>query len=100
MGIYMLRNTGSFPVTTPAKVYFAVILCLGAAALSVALQDLHCARPLQFGVYFFLALLSGACKIRLPGMQGTYSMLFLFVLIGVDQFSLAESLALACTASL
>lgn len=86
-------------MTTSSKAYLIAVIALGAGVLWVAFADWHCASPTRFGIYLFLALLSGTLKIRMPGMRGTYSMLFLFVLIGVAEFSLAETITLACSAS-
>ena len=49
-------------------------------------------EPKLFGLYVVAAVVSSLCKIRLPGLEGAYSLSFLFVLIGLLRFSLAETL--------
>jgi hypothetical protein len=50
--------------------------------------------------YFALALLTSALKVRLPGIAGTISVNFLFVLISTAVFSFSETVILAGAASL
>ena len=45
------------------------------------------------------ALVSGL-KVRLPGIEGTMSVNFLFILMGVSQMSLGETIMLGCTGTL
>ncbi|PWU01116.1 MAG: hypothetical protein C5B51_23575, partial [Terriglobia bacterium] len=51
-------------------------------------------------VYLALAMLASAIKLRLPGMTGTYSLNFLFLLYGITRFSLPEVLIAGCAAAL
>ena len=39
-------------------------------------------------------------KVRLPGITGTMSVNFLFILIGIADFTLAETLTMGCLAIL
>lgn len=48
--------------------------------------------------YLAIALLASAVKIQLPSVTGTMSISFLFVLIGVAEFSLGETLLMGCLA--
>jgi putative nucleotidyltransferase with HDIG domain len=46
--------------------------------------------------YCTIALLASGMKVTLPAVSGTMSMNFLFVLIGISELSLAETLAMGC----
>ena len=82
-----------------AKVYIALIITLGFALLAGCLvfraefPDL----PRYFS-YLLLAVLASTMKVRLPGITGTISVNFLFILIGVADFTLAETLTMGCLA--
>ena len=45
--------------------------------------------------FFVLALATSTCKVRLPGITGTISINFLFVLIATAVFTLAETVLMA-----
>jgi hypothetical protein len=67
---------------------------LGAAlGLEVRFPDLS-----AFMCYFALALLTSSWKVRLPGLNGTISVNFLFVLIAIAAFSFTETVLLASAA--
>src|SRR6266478_2029891 len=48
--------------------------------------------------YLFLAVLASTLKVRLPLITGTMSVNFLFILIGIADFTLAETLTMGCVA--
>ena len=75
-----------------ATAVIAVGLLLAAAAFESASWDPSAA----WALYVALAMLASPVKLRLPGLQGTYSLNFLFVLYGLGRFSLAETLAAGC----
>ncbi len=53
----------------------------------------------RFLAFLFFAQLVSTQKISLPGMRGTMSPSFLFMLIGIADFSFAETLVLGCAAA-
>jgi len=54
----------------------------------------------RFFCYLVIAVLASRMKVRLPGIDGTMSVNFLFVLLGVLEMSLAETLLIGCAAGL
>src|SRR6266446_3948220 len=50
--------------------------------------------------YLFLAVLASTLKVRLPLITGTMSVNFLFILIGIADFTLAETITMGCAAIL
>ena len=56
-----------------------------------------CADVARFLAFFLIATLSSTLKVRLPGITGTMSVSFLFLLIGIVELSLAETLLTGCT---
>src|SRR6266508_3696801 len=78
-----------------AKAYLIIILTLGALGLILALRQWECGDPVRYAIYALAALLAACFKVRLPGMQGTISISFVVVLIGVAELSLPETLVMA-----
>jgi hypothetical protein len=84
-----------------AKSYIRITVALGFALLLGSLIWFR-----QFpDVPRYLACLSLACiastmKVRLPGFHGTISVNFVFILMGIAQLSLAETLTMAAAATL
>jgi len=60
----------------------------------------HSNDLLKFGCYLLIAILASTMKVRLPGMESTMSVNFLFVLLGVVELSLAETLVIGCASAL
>ena len=54
----------------------------------------------RFVCYLMVAALASSLKVQLPGIDGTMSVNFLFILLGVMELSLPETLAIGCTATL
>jgi diguanylate cyclase (GGDEF)-like protein/putative nucleotidyltransferase with HDIG domain len=54
----------------------------------------------RFFCYLVIALLSSGLKIQLPGIDGTMSVNFLFILLGIIELNLPETLIMGCLASL
>jgi diguanylate cyclase (GGDEF)-like protein/putative nucleotidyltransferase with HDIG domain len=54
----------------------------------------------RFLCYLAVALLASVLKVQLPGIDGTMSVNFLFILMGVMELSLAETLVIGCAATL
>src|SRR4249920_3092433 len=54
----------------------------------------------QFICYLLIAILASRLKVNLPGITGTMSVNFLFILLGVLELSFAETLILGTAAIL
>ena len=82
------------------KLYVAGVIGAGALVLGSSLWDCDIADPKRFFLYLSLALFASTLKTRLPGITGTFSLVFLFVLVGVLHFSLPETLIAGCGGAL
>ena len=71
------------------------MVVLGFALWHWQSQDL-----MRFLCYLAVAVLASGLKVQLPGIDGTMSVNFLFILLGVLELSLPETLLIGCTASL
>ncbi len=86
---------------TKAKLFIGLTIATGALFLVACLGRVNNFADLPIYISCFaLALLSSALKVRLPGITGTMSTNFLFVLIATAVFSLTETVVLASVACL
>jgi hypothetical protein len=77
-----------------ARVYLNSVIILGAAILVAALGHWQSTNLSQFGTYMVLALIASTRKVKLPGITGTYSLSFFFILLGISELSLAETITI------
>src|SRR5258708_34148790 len=78
-----------------AKAYIAMIAAVAAAVLTVVASRWNPENLGHFVLFFALAMLASAMKIRLPGFKTTISTNFVFILIGIALFSFGETVLLA-----
>jgi diguanylate cyclase (GGDEF)-like protein/putative nucleotidyltransferase with HDIG domain len=83
-----------------AKLFIGATAALGTMALAAALPHWQCESPLRFAVYLGVAVLTSGLKVVVPGINGSMSVTFLFVLLGSLELSLAETMLLGCAATL
>ncbi|MGB8011913.1 MAG: diguanylate cyclase [Terriglobales bacterium] len=83
-----------------ARLFIGATAALGVWALAHALWQWQSVDLSRFICYLLVAVLASGLKIRLPGIDGTMSVNFLFILLGVLELNLPETLVLGCTATL
>src|SRR2546429_9943313 len=74
-----------------AKAYIAAIAAIATTVLTVVAARWNPENLGRFVVFFALAMVASAMKIRLPGFKTTISINFVFILIGIALFSFAET---------
>src|SRR5437016_13614400 len=74
-----------------AKLYVAIIAALAAAILAVVASRWNPESLSRFALFFGLAMVASAMKIRLPGFKTTISINFVFILSGIALFSFGET---------
>jgi hypothetical protein len=72
------------------------VIAAGALVLAAELAHWTPAAPGSWMVYVALAALASTVNLRLPGIEGTWSLSSLFLLYGVAHFPLAETLLAGC----
>src|SRR5579863_6257155 len=82
------------------KVFVGVTALFGVVALGYALSHWQSQDLMRFACYVAVAILASGLKVQLPGIDGTMSVNFLFILLGVLELSLPETLIIGCTATL
>jgi hypothetical protein len=74
-----------------AKAYIIAIAVFAAGVLSLVTYRWNPENLGRFFLFFGLAMLASAMKIRLPGFKTTISMNFVFILLGITLFSFGET---------
>ena len=82
-----------------AKLFIALAIIPGLMMLSLGVSHWESADPVRFTIYLLLAVIASTLKVRLPGISGSLSLNFLFILIGVSQLNFSETLALGVIAT-
>ena len=83
-----------------ARLFIGATAALGMWALAHALWHWQSVDPARFVCYLLVAVLASSLKVQLPGLDGTMSVNFLFILLSVLELNLPETLVLGCTATL
>jgi diguanylate cyclase (GGDEF)-like protein/putative nucleotidyltransferase with HDIG domain len=87
-------------MSTGTKLFVGITVSIGMLVLGYALWHWQSADLARFTCYLAVAVLASSLKVQLPGIDGTMSVNFLFILLGVMELSLPETLLIGCTATL
>ena len=79
------------------RLYIALVVTLGAVALAHGLSLWNLQDPLRFYCYLLLAIPASCLKVTIPGVTGTMSVLSLFLLAGVVELGIPETLVIGVT---
>ena len=77
-----------------AKAFISLIVLIGIATLVYGAIHQSSKNIAEFICYLGIAILASRLKVNLPGITGTLSVNFLFILIGVLELSFSETLIL------
>jgi len=83
-----------------ARVFVTLTAVPGVLVLIASCVHWRSADMPEFLGFLLIALLSSTMKIKLPGMDSTMSVHFLFVLVGILELSLPQTLVMGCAAAL
>ena len=86
-------------MTTAAKVYLSSTIGLGLVLAALGLSQWKSRDLPAYTAYLLLTILVSTFKVKLPGLDGTYSLSFIFLLVSVVEFNLAQVVVLACAAA-
>ena len=90
----------TLPRQVGAKVFIAAMAMVALACFWIGFAHWHSTDPIKFLCYVVVAFLASFLKIKLPGINGTMSVNFLFILLGVLEMSFAETLVIGFAAFL
>jgi diguanylate cyclase (GGDEF)-like protein/putative nucleotidyltransferase with HDIG domain len=83
-----------------AKVFISIMALAGTCVLAYGAINPTSKNIAQFICYLLIAILAARLKVRLPGITGTMSVNFLFILLGILELGFAETLVLGTAAIL
>ena len=88
-------------MSTKAKLYVFANIGVGAAVLMACLfHSWQSPDPTRYLCYLALTILASTLKVRLPGLTGTMSLNFLFVLISLADLGFSETVVVATCGAL
>jgi hypothetical protein len=82
-----------------AKAYITAVIVAGTAVLAFAAGSWSSAGLRQFGIYLGLVALASMLKVRIPGLEGTVSPNFIFLLLAMTACSLSEVVVMSLVAA-
>ncbi len=85
-------------MSVKTKLFISLVILVGWFELARSLFAWRADDLPGFLVYFVIALLASGVKLRLPGITGTISVCFFFVLIGIVSLNLPQVLLTGCAA--
>ena len=83
-----------------AKAYIALIIASGTTILLFAAGSWSSASLRQFAIYLGLAAISSTLKVRIPGVEGTMSPNFVFLLLAMAFCRFSEVAVISLAAAL
>jgi diguanylate cyclase (GGDEF)-like protein/putative nucleotidyltransferase with HDIG domain len=87
-------------MTLKAKLFLSLVIALGSVLLVRELGRLSFSNLFHFVSLFAVTLIASGLKVRVPGVTGTLSIYFLFLLIGMVRLTPSETLAIGLSATL
>ena len=81
------------------KIFVAATATVGLVIIVYGLLHWQSNDPVRFACYLGIAVLASSMKVSLPGIDGTMSVNFLFILMGIVELSFPETLVLGCAAT-
>ena len=88
------------PVPKHAKLFILCELAVALSVVSLALAQWSWSGAVSFLILLGLSTATGAMKVVLPGMQGSLSLSYVFLMLGIVRMSMGETLLMGWTASL
>jgi diguanylate cyclase (GGDEF)-like protein/putative nucleotidyltransferase with HDIG domain len=85
-------------MTLAPRFFIAVVVLCGTTVIAYSVLIGRSANPVKFACYLLIALGASRLKVNLPGITGTMSVNFLFLLLGVLELSFSETMVLGCLA--
>jgi diguanylate cyclase (GGDEF)-like protein/putative nucleotidyltransferase with HDIG domain len=86
------------PMRIQARIYIALVVLLGITCLATANWQME-HLPL-FACYLVICIFTSGMKVNLPGVLGTMSVSFLFVLLGIHDMSAGQTMLIGCAGAL
>jgi diguanylate cyclase (GGDEF)-like protein/putative nucleotidyltransferase with HDIG domain len=83
-----------------AKAFVGLVIAVGMVSLLQAAAHQNSLNIAEFICYLGIAILASRLRVTLPGITGTLSVNFLFILVGVAELSYSEAITLGAVSML
>jgi diguanylate cyclase (GGDEF)-like protein/putative nucleotidyltransferase with HDIG domain len=83
-----------------ALALFSIVCLCGPAVLAYGVYSFRADNLFKFIAYLVICMLASRLKVRLPGIDGSISVNFLFILLGIVELNFSQTLAIGCVATL
>src|ERR1039457_4482626 len=83
-----------------AKAFIGLVIAAGMASLLPAAIHQSSKNIAEFICYLGIAILASRLRVTLPGIVGTLSVNFLFILVGIAELSYSEAITLGAVSML
>jgi len=87
-------------LSSGAKVFVALVIAAGMASLLRGAIHQESKNIAEFICYLGIAILASRLRVTLPGITGTLSVNFLFILVGVAELSYSEAITMGAISML
>lgn len=98
MSVEVALRHDAQPMHWPERLLIGFVVLLALACSLTA--DWSMRNNLQFACYLAICVLASGMKVSLPGVFGTMSVSFLFVLLGIQDLSAGQLLVVGCAGAL
>ncbi len=88
------------PTSIKAHIFIGLTILTGFLVLAFGFSQGQWTDLTRYFFYLSLALLASGMKVQLPGVTGTMSVIFLFILLGIARLSFVETLVMSCAGTL
>src|ERR1700674_980244 len=86
------------PLPAGAKAFIGLVVFAGTATLLYGAIHQSSKNIAEFICYLGIAILASRLRVTLPGITGTLSVSFLFILVGIAELGYAEAMTLGAVA--
>lgn len=87
-------------MSVPAKLYIAATIMLSTLVLAFASHGQWFQHPLRSLVYAAATLFAAGLKVTLPGINGTMSVSYVFILLSIAELGMGEAVLIASLSTL
>jgi diguanylate cyclase (GGDEF)-like protein/putative nucleotidyltransferase with HDIG domain len=100
--LFHLRSKSDprIPLTASARAFIFLTAIVGACIVAFALINWKTGDLFRFISYLLLAAVSSGLRVQLPDIDGTMSVNFLFIIVGILELSFPETIVIACTSTM
>src|ERR1700749_643995 len=79
---------------------FSLVTLCGCAVLAYGVYNFRPDNLVRFIAYLLICMLASRLKVSLPGIEGSISVNFLFILLAIVELNFSQTLAIGCAATL